>query len=498
MRHAIVPMFTVLLFLAPNSQAQNSLDREGEIHKNVKLIEAAIPPDIPDEIAGQYRNFIPILKEALRDNTKDHEDEQMLLIRVAPGIKEVGAAKVKRPQARVKAFLRNSSKEYAADFILYSYITSGPVSKEETERFLIKQILEPLDCYAPNKSADSAAKASRQAAPRPVEIVDYIPPKPAPSPAESRPTESASASPDKSGAIEIHRNVKIIEGAPGSDLPADIAGQYRSFMQIFKEALRDNTKDQADESSLLIRVAAGMREVGASKSKRAQVRISALSKNSPEEYVSDFSLYSYATSGIVSREETEQFLIKQILQPLECYAPGRSVAAAAKPESEIASPATPPVVTSEIKPAPESRIAESVAPPKQKFQQETEIHKNIRLLEMALAPDLPADVITQYQNFLPMLKEVLKENTQDQADDIDLIIRVTAGVREVGAAKVKRPQARIAGYLRNSRQEYVGNFLLYSYETNGPVSKSETERFLIKQILQPLECYAPDKTGMSK
>jgi hypothetical protein len=118
-----------------------------EIHKNIKLIETAAPADIPEDMAKQYQSFLPILEESLKENTTDQSDECLLTLRVAPGIKEIGSAKVKRPMARVSAFRRNSKQEYLGTFILYSYASSGPVNKEETGQFLKKQILEPAECH---------------------------------------------------------------------------------------------------------------------------------------------------------------------------------------------------------------------------------------------------------------------------------------------------------------------------------------------------------------
>ncbi len=126
--------------------AQEKIDREVEIHKNVKLILLVASPEIPEDITKQYRGFLPILEDALKENTTDQSDECSLTFRVAAGIKEIGSAKVKRPMARVTAFRRNSKQEYLGSFILYSYITAGPVNKEETTLFLKKQILEPAEC----------------------------------------------------------------------------------------------------------------------------------------------------------------------------------------------------------------------------------------------------------------------------------------------------------------------------------------------------------------
>jgi hypothetical protein len=136
------------MLLGLKSGATQTSDRETEIRKNIKLIEESASPDIPADLAAQYQNFIPIFKDALKAVTKDQPDDSVLIIRIGAGFKEVGAAKVKRAQARVSAFCRNSKQEFVGNFLLYSYLTSGPVNKEEAEQFLKKQILEPLDCYA--------------------------------------------------------------------------------------------------------------------------------------------------------------------------------------------------------------------------------------------------------------------------------------------------------------------------------------------------------------
>jgi hypothetical protein len=119
---------------------------------------------------------------------------------------------------------------------------------------------------------------------------------------------------------------------------------------------------------------------------------------------------------------------------------------------------------------------------------EVEIHKNIKLVMLAPAAETPQDVATQYKSFLPIFEQALKESTADQSDDCALTLRVAATFKEVGAAKVKRPMARVTAFRRNSRQEYVGSFILYSYVNSGPVNKEETGSFLKKQILEPAEC----------
>ncbi len=143
-----IRMFGVLafLFFSWSIWAQEKVDREVEIHKNIKLIILAAAPEIPEDILKQYHGFLPVLEEALKESTVDQSDECTLTLRVAAGFKEIGSAKTKRPMARVTAFRRNSKQEYLGTFILYSYITAGPVNKEETAQFLKKQILEPAEC----------------------------------------------------------------------------------------------------------------------------------------------------------------------------------------------------------------------------------------------------------------------------------------------------------------------------------------------------------------
>jgi hypothetical protein len=124
----------------------------------------------------------------------------------------------------------------------------------------------------------------------------------------------------------------------------------------------------------------------------------------------------------------------------------------------------------------------------EKAEREVNIHNNVKLVHLSISPEVPGDLAKQYQSFLPVLEESLKESTTDQPDECFLTIRVAAGVKEIGSAKTKRPLARISAFRRNSKQEYVGNFILYSYINAGPVNKEETLQFLKKQILEPAEC----------
>jgi hypothetical protein len=120
---------------------------------------------------------------------------------------------------------------------------------------------------------------------------------------------------------------------------------------------------------------------------------------------------------------------------------------------------------------------------------EVEIRKNVKLVEMSPAPETPDDLIKEYQTFLPMLIQSLKESTTDQSDECTLTLRVNAGFKAVGAAKIKRPTADITAFRKNAKTEYSGRLILYSYITSGPVSKEEASQFLKKQILDVAECH---------
>jgi len=135
------------LFFSCAIWPQEKSDRELEIKKNIKLIELSVGSDIPEDLLMQYKAFLPLLEDSLKEITTDQSDECSLTLRVAAGIREIGASKTKRPKAHVTAFRRNSKQEYVGDFILYSYVNAGPVNKEETSQFLKKQILEPAECH---------------------------------------------------------------------------------------------------------------------------------------------------------------------------------------------------------------------------------------------------------------------------------------------------------------------------------------------------------------
>ena len=123
----------------------------------------------------------------------------------------------------------------------------------------------------------------------------------------------------------------------------------------------------------------------------------------------------------------------------------------------------------------------------QKVIRETTIHKNVKLIEMAMLQDMPEELKAKYKDFVPLFEEVLAANTTDQAPENEITFRITADLKEIGAAKTKRVIVRIAAFRRNSTLEYVGNLLLHSYATGENVNRQEIEQCLIKQILSPLK-----------
>lgn len=141
----IFVVFALLLF-SSIVWAQDRIEREAVIHNNVKLIAMSPEPEIAESERNHYLQFLPLFEQVLKENTTSQSDECSLIIRVVPGVKEIGSKKTKRPLARVSAFRRNSRQEFVATFILYNYSSAGPVSKEDTTQFLTKQILEPSQC----------------------------------------------------------------------------------------------------------------------------------------------------------------------------------------------------------------------------------------------------------------------------------------------------------------------------------------------------------------
>jgi hypothetical protein len=123
----------------------------------------------------------------------------------------------------------------------------------------------------------------------------------------------------------------------------------------------------------------------------------------------------------------------------------------------------------------------------EKAESETDIHKNVRLIEMPAPQDMPEEFKGKYQAFLQQLKTAIEANTSEHESTNALTIQVRAGIKEVGSNKTKRPIASIVGFRKDSKTEYYGDILLYSYLTGADVNKDEIESFLNSKILNFLK-----------
>ena len=118
---------------------------------------------------------------------------------------------------------------------------------------------------------------------------------------------------------------------------------------------------------------------------------------------------------------------------------------------------------------------------------ETDIHSNVRLITMPIPEDMPPDFKAKYLIFLGQLKESIKAKTTERTATDALVFQVRPGVREIGAAKTKRPMATIVAFRKDSKSEFRGDLLLFNYSTGENVSKEDVDKFLTKQIIAPLE-----------
>jgi hypothetical protein len=139
-----VSICTGLLLLAAGLAAQQNSAHEIEIHKNVKLIEMAIPQDMPKEFTAKYQAFLPLFEEALKEKTSEQTADKALTFRIVPGVREIGSSKTKRVFARITAYRTRAKTEFVGNLLLHSYATGETVSKDEIGSFLAKQILNPL------------------------------------------------------------------------------------------------------------------------------------------------------------------------------------------------------------------------------------------------------------------------------------------------------------------------------------------------------------------
>ena len=145
MRNVRIPILFLLLSLPFWSvKAQEKAEREIDIHNNVRLLEMPIPKDLPEEYKAKYQVFLQQLKTALSENTSERAAASALIIQVCPGIREVGLNRTKRATASITAYKKDSKSEFHGDIFLHSFATGETVNKEEIEKFLKLQILNPL------------------------------------------------------------------------------------------------------------------------------------------------------------------------------------------------------------------------------------------------------------------------------------------------------------------------------------------------------------------
>ena len=123
----------------------------------------------------------------------------------------------------------------------------------------------------------------------------------------------------------------------------------------------------------------------------------------------------------------------------------------------------------------------------EKSGRDLKLHDNVRLIENSDPQEAQTELKAQYQSFWTLFEEILKNKTADWPAESELTVRVTPGIKKIGSAKTQRPVVRVIAYRKESKREFVGTLLLYSYATQGPVKKEEIEDFLNKQILGPIK-----------
>jgi hypothetical protein len=121
-------------------------------------------------------------------------------------------------------------------------------------------------------------------------------------------------------------------------------------------------------------------------------------------------------------------------------------------------------------------------------KQDVDIHKNVKLTKVAAPADTPEEFVKEYKTFLPVFEDVVKSTTSDEPDDCALTIRVNLIVKEVGSKKIRRAIAQVAAARKNSKNEYISTLMLYSYTSEGPVSKDEVTQFFSQRVLGPAKC----------
>ena len=145
-------LIATFLLIPCNIRAQEKSQRELKLYDNVKLIEVSDLNDSQKQFNDEYQRFLPLFEDVLKKLTANWPAGSELTIRVTPGVKRVGSARIQRPFARVTAFRKESKREFVGTLLLYSYVTRGPVSSKEIEQFLNKQILGSIKRAVNQKS----------------------------------------------------------------------------------------------------------------------------------------------------------------------------------------------------------------------------------------------------------------------------------------------------------------------------------------------------------
>jgi hypothetical protein len=123
----------------------------------------------------------------------------------------------------------------------------------------------------------------------------------------------------------------------------------------------------------------------------------------------------------------------------------------------------------------------------QKPQRELKLYDNVKVIEVSDISETQKKFNDEYQRFLPLFEKVLKNITANWPAGSELTVRVALGVKKVGSAKIQRPFAEVTAFRKESKREFVGTLLLYSYVTRGPVNSQEIEQFLNRQIIGPIK-----------
>jgi hypothetical protein len=123
----------------------------------------------------------------------------------------------------------------------------------------------------------------------------------------------------------------------------------------------------------------------------------------------------------------------------------------------------------------------------EKSEREIKLHDNVRLIENSAPQGAQKELTAAYQHFWTLFEEILKNDTADWPTSSELIVRVAPGIKKIGSSKTQRPVVRVTAYRKESKREFVGTLLLYSYATQGPIQREDIEEFLNKQILGPIK-----------